>query len=46
MNQRQKKTLKNKLKKAFMYLLAYIIFETAFVLAGIYILNNCITTIR
>ena len=46
MKQKKKKTLKNKLKKAFIYLLAYIIFETAFVLAGIYILNNCITTIR
>lgn len=46
MNKRQKRTLKNKLKKMFLYLLAYIVFETAFVLAGIYILNNCITTIR
>lgn len=46
MNQRQKKILKNKLKKAFMYLVAYIVFETAFILAGIYIFNNCITTIR
>ena len=46
MNQRQKKILKNKLKKAFMYLVAYIVFEFVFVLAGIYIFNNCITTIR
>lgn len=46
MNKRQKKILKNKLKKMFIYLLLYIIFETAFVLAGIYVFNNCITTIR
>lgn len=46
MNIRQKKIIKNKLKKVFMYLLFYVIFETAFVLSGIYILNNCITTIK
>lgn len=46
MNQRQKKIIKNKLKKMFLYLLAYVIFEIIFVLAGIYIFNNCITTIR
>lgn len=46
MNERQKRTLKNKLKKMFLYFIAYIIFEIIFVLAGIYIFNNCITTIR
>lgn len=46
MNKRQKRILKNKLKKMFLYLVAYIVFEFVFVLAGIYILNNCITTIR
>lgn len=46
MNKRQKRILKNKLKKMFLYLVAYIIFEFVFVLAGIYIFNNCITTIK
>lgn len=46
MNERQKRILKNKLKKMFMYFIAYVIFEIIFVLAGIYIFNNCITTIR
>lgn len=46
MTKKQKKILKNKLKKMFLYFLAYIVFETAFVLAGIYVFNNCITTLQ
>lgn len=34
------------MKKFIKYLILYILFEPIFIIAGIYIFNNCITTIR
>lgn len=41
-----KNKLKNNIKKLLCYVSTYIIAETLLITASIYILNNCITTIK